>query len=59
MSKINDLATLDKPREKAERFGIEKLNLRRHLKPIFYLVAVNLAIDPVLEDLEDCPPVLE
>ena len=25
MSKIQDLATLDKPREKAERFGIEKL----------------------------------
>ena len=26
MSKIQDLAPLDKPREKAERFGIEKLS---------------------------------
>ena len=32
MGRISDLADIDKPREKAERFGIESLKdeLRRH-----------------------------
>ena len=51
MSKINDLATLDKPREKAERFGIEKLTDAELLALIINVGTVGHSSLEIAKDL--------
>lgn len=55
MGKINDLSTLDKPREKAERFGIEKLTDAELLALIINVGTVGHSSLEIAKDLlKDC-----
>ena len=51
MAKINDLSTLDKPREKAERFGIEKLTDEELLALIINVGTVGHSSLEIAKDL--------
>lgn len=51
MSKINDLSNLDKPREKAERFGIEKLTDEELLALIISVGTVGHSSLEIAKDL--------
>ena len=55
MSKINDLSLLDKPREKAERFGIERLTDEELLALIINVGTVGHSSLEIAKDLlKDC-----
>ena len=51
MSKINDLSSFDKPREKAERFGIEKLSDEELLALIINVGTVGHSSLDIAKDL--------
>ena len=51
MGKINDLLTFDKPREKAERFGIEKLTDAELLALIINVGTVGHSSLEIAKDL--------
>ncbi len=51
MSKINDLSSFDKPREKAERFGIEKLSDKELLALIINVGTVGHSSLDIAKDL--------